>query len=244
MPHPSDHPPNLEGPITSGRTRAPKAQDRTPRRLSSTDREKSIVTAAVAFFADHGFEGQTRELAATLGITQPLLYRYFPSKEALIERVYQEVFVGRWDPFWEDLIADRSIPLEERLSRFYQSYARIILTPEWVRLFMFAGLKGLDFNGRYLRLLRERIFERIVEELRIAFGRPPVAKVPVSNLEIEMIWALHASIFYLGVRHFIYRMPFDTSVQDIIDAQVRTLLGGIAATLPNEEAPRPDATGA
>ena len=244
MPHPSDHTPNLEGPITSGRTRTPKAQDRIPRRLSSADREKSIVTAAVAFFADHGFEGQTRELAATLGITQPLLYRYFPSKEALIERVYQEVFVGRWDPFWEDLLADRSIPLEERLSRFYQSYARIILTPEWVRLFMFAGLKGLDFNGRYLRLLRERIFERIVEELRIAFGRPPVAKVPVSNLEIEMIWALHAAIFYLGVRHFIYRMPFDTSVQDIIDAQVRTLLGGIAATLPNEEAPRPDATGA
>ncbi|MFE1599798.1 TetR/AcrR family transcriptional regulator [Methylobacterium sp. ID0610] len=231
MPRISDQPTDLEGPLTSGRTRT-KARDGLPRRLSSADRERSIVTAAVTFFAEHGFEGQTRELAAILGITQPLLYRYFPSKDALIERVYQEVFVGRWDPFWEQLIADRGIPLEERLIRFYQSYAKIILTPEWVRLFMFAGLKGLDFNGRYLRLLRERVFERIAEELRIALRRPSIADVPVSNLEIEMIWALHASIFYLGVRQFIYRLPIDGNVHDVIAAQVRTLLGGIAAVLP------------
>ncbi|MGH1569545.1 TetR/AcrR family transcriptional regulator [Methylobacterium sp. P31] len=232
MPRPPKSSTSLEGPLTTGRSRAPKAQDGLPRRLSSADREKSIVTAAIAFFAEHGFEGQTRELAAILGITQPLLYRYFPSKEALIERVYQEVFVGRWDPFWEELLADRSVPLEERLIRFYQSYAKIILTPEWVRLFMFAGLKNLDFNGRYLRLLRERIFVRIVEELRIAFGRSPVAQVPVSNLEIETIWALHASIFYLGVRQYIYRLPLDSNVQEVIEAQVRTLLSGIAAVLP------------
>lgn len=236
MARPPEHSADLEGPLTIGRSRLPKSEDGIPRRLSSADREKSIVTAAVTFFAEHGFEGQTRELAAVLGITQPLLYRYFPSKEALIERVYQEVFVGRWDPFWEDLLADRSVPLEERLIRFYQSYARIILTPEWVRLFMFAGLKGLDFNGRYLRLLRERIFGRIVEELRIAFQRPTVAEVPASNLEIEMIWALHASIFYLGVRQFIYHLPLDSSVQDVIEAQVQTLLGGITTVLSHEVA--------
>jgi hypothetical protein len=50
------------------------------RRLSPADREKSIADAAVTFFSDHGFEGQTRELAATIGITQPLLYRYFRAR--------------------------------------------------------------------------------------------------------------------------------------------------------------------
>ena len=71
------------------------------KRLQPFDRERLIVEAAVRFFAENGFEGQTRKLAASLGITQPLLYRYFPSKEALIERVYQEVFIGRWNPDWE-----------------------------------------------------------------------------------------------------------------------------------------------
>src|SRR5882757_582979 len=38
-------------------------------------------------------------------------------KEALIERVYQEAFVGRWKPSWEKIITDRSVPLKARLRR-------------------------------------------------------------------------------------------------------------------------------
>ena len=69
-------------------------------RLLPGERERLIVNEAIRFFAEAGFAGQTRELSRRLGITQPLLYRYFPSKRALLERVYQEVFLGRWDPTW------------------------------------------------------------------------------------------------------------------------------------------------
>ncbi len=90
-------------------------------RMLPEQRERAIVREAVALFAEQGFGAQTRELAARLGITQPLLYRYFPSKEALIERVYEEVFLRRWDPSWEDLLDDEEIPLEQRLTTFYQN---------------------------------------------------------------------------------------------------------------------------
>ena len=43
-------------------------------------RERQIVEGAVAYFAEVGLDGQTRELARRLGITQPLLFRYFPTK--------------------------------------------------------------------------------------------------------------------------------------------------------------------
>lgn len=226
---------SLSGPLTTGERARPgtlAGGSGARRRMSSVDRERCIVEAAVAFFTEHGFEGQTRELAATLGITQPLLYRYFPSKEALIERVYQEVFVGRWDPFWEELIRDRSLPLEERLTQFYKSYSRVIVTREWVRLFMFAGLKGLDFNARYLRILRERIFVNIISEIRLEFRHRATEEIPPTDLEIEMIWALHASIFYLGVRQFIYDMPLHTKIDEIIEAKIRNLLQGIGSILP------------
>jgi AcrR family transcriptional regulator len=227
--------PSLAGPLTVPPSPRGAAADTPPvarRRLPPADREKSIAAAAIAFFAERGFEGQTRELAGILGITQPLLYRYFPSKEALIERVYQDVFVGRWDPFWEELIGDRGIPIADRLTRFYVSYARVILTPEWIRLFMFAGLKNLDFNARYLKFLRDRVFEVVVEELRDHFGRPSLKEVPALDIEIEMVWSVHASIFYLGVREFIYRLPPGCSVQDIIAAKIQMLLGGVGAVLP------------
>ena len=192
------------------------------------------MRAAVGFFAEFGFEGQTRELARRLDVTQPLLYRYFPTKEALVERVYQEVFLRRWNPFWEETIRDASRPLRERLIAFYTDYAGVILTYEWIRLFMFAGLKGLDFNTRYLDLLKERVFTLIIAQLRQELDRPSIADRPVTPLEIEAIWSLHAGIFYLGVRKFVYDMPVD-DVPEIVAMKVRLFLDGAPSVIGVEE---------
>ncbi|EUB96797.1 transcriptional regulator, TetR family [Rhizobium sp. CF080] len=200
------------------------------RRLSPDLREQEIVREAVKFFAEFGFEGQTRELAKRLGITQPLLYRYFPTKDALVERVYQEVFLRRWNPFWEELLQDRSKPLGERLTAFYRDYSQVILTYEWVRLFMFSGLKGLDFNTRYLDLLRQRVFDLIINELRLAHSRKPPDEAPITTMEIEAVWGLHAAIFYLGVRKFIYNMPVE-NINSIVDLELRIFLDGVPGTL-------------
>lgn len=197
------------------------------RRFSPEDRERAIVKGAVAFFAEVGFDGGTRELAARLGITQPLLYRYFPSKEALLDRVYQEVYLNDWDPKWERHLADRTVPLERRLTLFYSEYARVILTYEWVRLFMFAGLKGLDFNARYLAFLRRTVFEVVVAELRASNNLP--ADEPALPEEIELVWGLHASIFYLGVRRWIYGLPTPPDHESDIALRVLAFLHGAPA---------------
>src|SRR5260370_36230851 len=65
------------------------------RRLDPEDREREIVDGAVAFFAEGGFDGGLRDLAKRLGITHQQLFRYFPTKEALIERVYKEMYLSR-----------------------------------------------------------------------------------------------------------------------------------------------------
>ncbi len=207
------------------------------------ERERLIAAAAVRFFAEHGFEGQTRALARQLGITQPLLYRYFPSKEALIERVYQEVFVGHLDPQWERLLEDRRVPLRERLLRFYRHYAEAILSYEWVRLFMFSGLKGLDLNARYLQLLRDRIFTRVVAEVRDAYGRPSPAQAPIREAEIEIVWSLHAAIFYLGVRRWIYGLPVPDDIEGAVADKVNAFLDGAPAVMAPAAGPARTAAG-
>ena len=203
------------------------------RRLDPKTREAEIVTAAIAFFAEHGFDGSTRDFASRLGITQPLLYRYFPSKDALLDRVYEEVYVTPWNTEWEAGLCDRSTPLEQRLIRFYQDYARVILTYEWIRLFMFAGLKGLDFNARYLAFLRHSAFERVVREIRHEAGLPE--EVPAREREMELIWGLHASIFYLGVRRFIYGMPVPEDLEGDIALRVSAFLRGAPAMFAQDE---------
>ncbi|GAB5097195.1 MULTISPECIES: TetR/AcrR family transcriptional regulator [unclassified Caballeronia] len=199
------------------------------RRLAPEVRERQIVLKAVDHFATHGFSGSTRELARQLDITQPLLYRYFPSKEALIDRVYEEVY--QWDTSWENLIKDRDLPIQERMVRFYSAYSVVILRREWIRIFIFAGLTREGINSKYLTRLRERVFLPVMAEIRLAYGLPAPASARQREIDLELIWSLHASIFYLGVRKWIYGLPVTDDVEDHIARQVDAFLNGVPAAL-------------
>ncbi len=203
------------------------------RRLKREDRDREIAQAAVAFFAEVGFDGDTRELARRMGVTQSLIFRYFPSKAALIERVYQEVYVGRWNSYWESIIADRSISLQTRLLRFYKDYARVALTYDWVRIFMFSGLRGENINTRYLEFLRSRVLEPIAKELRAELGLPGFEEAPLTEEEVELIWGINARVFYLGQRLWIFNAPLTLDIDEIIDQTITSYLAGAKETIPN-----------
>lgn len=222
-------------------SRPPVAKPVDRRRLDPKEREAAILDAAITFFAEQGFDGSTRELAARIGITQPLLYRYFPSKEALLDRVYEEIYVDPWHKDWEEALMDRTVSLEDRLVRFYQDYAKLILDYRWIRLFMFAGLKGLDFNARYLAFLRKAAFDHVVREIRHEAGLP--TQGPIREEEVELVWGLHASIFYLGVRQFIYGMPIPKDIDADIAFRVRAFLDGAPAAVASLAAPEAPAKG-
>lgn len=200
-------------------------------RLSPEEREKQIVQEAIRFFAEVGFDGQTRELAKRLGVTQPLLYRYFPTKQDLIDRVYEEVYLTRWKPIWEDWIKDRTQPLPDRLKRFYHEYYPVIVNYEWMRIFFQAGMRNVGFNRRYLKLVREHIFLPLCAEIRHEFGLPDTGKLPVSDAELELYWGLHGSIIYDGIRKYIYGLDVPSDVAPTIDAKIDAFIGGLKPIL-------------
>jgi AcrR family transcriptional regulator len=201
------------------------------RRLPPAERERQIVDGAIRYFAEVGFEGQTRELARRLGITQPLLFRYFPTKDDLIDRVYEEVYLSRWKDEWPEGLKDRTVSLEERLVRYYEDYGASIFDYEWVRIFMFSGLKGEPINRRYLEIVREKILCVICAELRHDLGLPPPSELPISKEEIDLYWSLQGSIFYVGVREWAYQEPAPDELSVYIRRTVRTFLGGIEPVL-------------
>ncbi len=60
-------------------------------RLDAEQRRRAIVEAVTPLFARKGFAGTTtKELAEAAGISEALLYRHFPSKEAL----YREILLS------------------------------------------------------------------------------------------------------------------------------------------------------
>jgi AcrR family transcriptional regulator len=216
---------------TAAAAAAPRPVAAPRRRLAPEDREHQIVQAAIAFFAKNGFAASTRDLAVELGVTQPLLYRYFPTKNALVDRVYEEVFVRRWNPDWEEWLADRSQPLAERIKRYFKDYARYILRSEWVRIFIYAGLARAGINQRYLNRLRDRHFLLIARELRHEFSVPEPRSPEEEEEEVELIWAMHSSVFYLGVRKWVYDMSTPKNLDRLIDMRVDAFLLGTPPVL-------------
>lgn len=198
-------PKNPEKPVkTTRRRNATPVRKRT--RLDPGERSGQILHGAIAFFAERGFGGQTRELAQQLGISQGLLYRYFPTKESLIEQIYEELFVKRFKPEWDVLLTDRSVPLLRRLTDFYRDYSEMLHDDEWGRIYLYSGLGGSTIARRFASHVTQSIFTRVIDELRHECGVPGVAAKPMTEPEAELMWGLHGSIFYIGIRKSVYRV--------------------------------------
>ncbi|HVA12277.1 MAG TPA: helix-turn-helix domain-containing protein [Stellaceae bacterium] len=192
--------------------------------MAPQDRERFILDNAVRFFAERGLNGETRELARRLGITQSLIYRYFPSKDVLIDRVYQKWYADYWNPSWEEWIGDRRQSLEDRLLAFYRDYARVIYNYEWVRLFAFSGLNGLPYHVRYVARNRERLYPRIARELRHDHGMPSLEELPLTEFEHEQLWSMHATLFYIGQRRWLFGLTAPAETDTLMAARVRSFL--------------------
>ncbi len=208
------------------------------RNLRAPDREKVILEAAIRFFAEHGFEGQTRELAKRIGITHSAIYRHFPSKEALIERVYEHVYLSRWQEHWAGLIKDRSRPLEVRLAQFYREYADRIFDYDWVRIFVFSGMKSFDITKRYLSIVSDKIIIPAAIEARKELGLPPPSRVPIGEREKELFWGLHGRLFYIAIRKFVYGTPVPDDLHEVIGDAVHEFMTGAPHVLRSIVAPK------
>jgi AcrR family transcriptional regulator len=183
-------------------TRTATASPTPRRRLSTAERERQIVGGAIRFFSDRGLDGQLRDLARNIGTTHALLYHYFPTKQALIDRVYTELFEGLWKPEWEQLLDDPKLDATAKFNLFYTDYSKAILSRDFVRILVFSGLSDHYIPDRFFVLLRERLFPRLIRETRRHCG--VTSRARPNARELELLMGLHGGIFYMGLRRWVY----------------------------------------
>jgi AcrR family transcriptional regulator len=223
-------------------THPPLAAPRTIR-MAPDERKKELVEKAADFFSEEGFDAGTRQLARQLGVTQPLIYRYFASKDDLINEVYRKVYVSQWQDSWQETICDRSRPMRARLEAFYCSYAPAIFNRRWMRIFFFAGLKGLDINKRYLARIRDELLIPIAREMRAELGLE--CDLPITHAESELVWLMHGTVFYQGIREQIYRsvtaVDYDVALNAAIDMYLQKAPVLVPEAIARARAGIPDA---
>lgn len=172
------------------------------KRLPKAERREQILNQAADFFSEYGLTGQTRELAASCGISQRLLYRFFPTKAALLAEVYARTILGPFEGKWFTLLGDRKRPLPERLTEFYMEYYDEVLTRKWLRLFLYSSLAAGDMAQNYIASIITNLTEIIARETA---AHCQVDLPDDSELIRELGWVLHGAVSHLAIRRRIYR---------------------------------------
>lgn len=205
---------------------SPASQPAARLRLPYADRRRQILDKAAEFFAEYGLTGQTRSLALACGVSQRLLYRFFPTKAALLDQVYEEAILAPFKAVWLVQLTDRSRPVEERLNRFYGDYFRTVLSRRWMRLFLYSSLAESGMAPKYIATIIMRLLETIVDEVAHEQGVAVPEDRPVRH---EIGWTLHGAISHLAIRKHLYHASQSVPEETIIAIQVRAFLAGFPA---------------
>lgn len=206
------------------------------RRLSQQDRRQVIIEQAIRVFAEKGFGASTRELAERIGITQPLLFQHFQSKDDLIQAVFDALFERMSSRDWRSVLKQDDQDLRSRLIEFFMSYATTLYDYHWIRIYMFAGLEGGAFNRMYIGKLTEPLLREIASQIRKDRGLKRWASAFVSAREIELLWILHGGLYYSAIRKQIYGMAIESvDVRPLIEYGVDSILSGMKGLLDDLE---------
>ena len=200
-----------------------------PQRLPREMRRAQILEQATRFFAEYGLTAQTRALADACGVSQRLLYSFFPSKAALLEEVYRTEIEGPFKAIWFVELQDRTRSVEERLVRFYTHYYEQVTTRRWLRLFLYASLAEVAMAPAYIGKIVTHTLALIVDEAAFEQGLQAPGDEAVRQ---ELGWVLHGAVSHLAIRRHVYGNENPLPAPEAIALQVRVFLGGLHAFLP------------
>lgn len=200
-----------------------------PARMNPDDRREMILTGAVSFFSKHGFQAQTRALSKELNVSQGLIFRYFGSKDELVEAVYQRNFISRWRDEWQETLCDRSLSLNDRLQQFYNAYIKAIDDYDWIRISAFSGLSGNALTKRYVETNVEALLDIIAAEIAREFENDNARALGLECAH-ELVWHLHSTFIYYLFRKHVFQTRATQSHAVLVETAVDNFVKGLEAT--------------
>jgi TetR/AcrR family transcriptional regulator len=123
--------------------------------MSAPDRRSQLLEIALNVFAKKGFNGATtKEIAALAGVTEAIIFRHFPTKQALYQAVLESQFQGTALQEW--LAEVQACMGQNDDHGLFRAIAKVILEcysadPRLERLMLFAALEGNEQALKHFR---------------------------------------------------------------------------------------------
>jgi TetR/AcrR family transcriptional regulator len=196
--------------------------------MSGTDRRNQLIEAALEVFSRKGFEGTTtKEVAALAGVTEAIIFRHFPTKQALYTAVLDHhVESGEFLDWLAEIKGWMDQNNDEEVLR---SISRVILKSyradtRYERVLLFAALEGHELGLAHNR----QIVAPIYELLRDYFARRQ-REGAITDLHPG---AIIAAIGGMTKNHAMMTQMFGYNVEvpsdeEVIESFVRITMNGI-----------------
>lgn len=204
-------------------------------RLSAEERRASIVAAALPVIAEHGINGvTTRQIAEAAGVSEALLYKHFPSKEAL----YSELHT-----FCVHATTNSDIgALPENTSTLvlllYWSFRWVLigggLGPEFNRslrrLMLSSGLEDGDFAHKFLNSKTRPLLEKMAACAKAAQASGDLRADPPSLTELWFAQCIAFGAALLTQPEDAIIEEFSADQERLVEASVRFALRGLGVS--------------
>jgi len=198
-------------------------------RMSGDARREQLINVAMRLFSVKGFSGTTtKEIAQAAGVTEALIFRHFPTKEALYEAILrwriQHSNKARWTATLHEL-ADRRDDagiiraLAEGMLEFHRENI------DFLRLMFFAVLE----NHTLAQSLREQLGKPVHEFLVDYFKLRQEEGVFSADINpAAAVRAIFGMPFFHSVEVNLFQcMLIEVDEKDAIDTFVKLALNGL-----------------
>lgn len=135
--------------------------------MKSEQTKERILRAATETFAQHGFAGATvAEIAEKAKANVTLIYRYFGSKEGLLEAVLKR-FIQSAQPYREQVLAHQALPANREEFRVLSHWAWQYMEQEtdMTRIALLESLQDNGYNDLLFRIFDSVLVKRLPLEL-------------------------------------------------------------------------------
>jgi AcrR family transcriptional regulator len=138
-------------------------------RLSTEQRRRQVISAAMRLFSSKGFDGtSTREIAQVAGINEALIFRHFQTKEDLYWAVVSSRIeaAGRQEKIREYLRAPH-LDAREVLAAIAENLLdRTSEDADLTRLLLFSALRNSELSENFFRTYMAGIYEALASFIR------------------------------------------------------------------------------
>jgi TetR/AcrR family transcriptional regulator len=197
-------------------------------RMSAPDRKQQLLETALDLFSRKGFEGTTtKELACAAGVAEAVIFRHFPSKQALYTAALDyKVQSGEAQSWLTETRACMERDDDEGLfrtiaSRVLRSYRT---DPRFERMVLFAALEGHEVALAYVHQQSFPFFQSLEEYvLRRQAQGALLGLRPIFILTAIFGMAHH----YAQVSQMFGFIPEQPPDEEVVSAFVHILMNGI-----------------